>query len=160
MPVKASDSGNSLYTSNMSLNLFVLDQKDSVPEILCLTLPTNMFHCHGTGTLLHRTWLPGDQGGCRQRLRSDHQACSRPVSQGSSWWDCTRQGVHCKSPAGQSLAEAEPRWWSRTKASPLSWTLSPSLWPWPTASQMGWLTLIVWRSPPTQRSQTSPYSCW
>lgn len=33
-----------------------------------------VFYHHGTGTLLHRTWLPGDQGGCKQRLGSKHQA--------------------------------------------------------------------------------------
>ncbi|XP_047716899.1 protocadherin gamma-A9-like [Prionailurus viverrinus] len=74
MQVKASDSGNPLLTNNMSLNLFVLDQKDNAPEILDPTLPADMFHHHGTGTLLHRTWLPGDQGGYRQRLVSEHQA--------------------------------------------------------------------------------------
>ncbi|XP_047411312.1 protocadherin gamma-A5 isoform X10 [Sciurus carolinensis] len=39
--VKASDSGNPPLSSNVSLNLFVLDQNDNIPEILYPTLPTD-----------------------------------------------------------------------------------------------------------------------
>ncbi|KAM5169170.1 protocadherin gamma-A5-like [Callospermophilus lateralis] len=39
--VKASDSGNPSLSSNVSLNLFVLDQNDNIPEILYPTLPTD-----------------------------------------------------------------------------------------------------------------------
>ncbi|KAG3266104.1 protocadherin gamma-A5 [Ictidomys tridecemlineatus] len=39
--VKASDSGNPPLSSNVSLNLFVLDQNDNIPEILYPTIPTD-----------------------------------------------------------------------------------------------------------------------
>lgn len=39
MQVRASYSGNQPLRSNVSLNLLVLDQKDSAPEILYPTLP-------------------------------------------------------------------------------------------------------------------------
>ncbi|XP_055980524.1 protocadherin gamma-A6 isoform X9 [Sorex fumeus] len=39
--VTASDSGKPLLSSNVSLNLFVLDQNDNVPEILYPALPTD-----------------------------------------------------------------------------------------------------------------------
>ncbi|XP_053422772.1 protocadherin gamma-A11 isoform X6 [Nycticebus coucang] len=41
LTVKASDSGDSPLSSNVSLRLFVLDQNDNVPEILYPALPTD-----------------------------------------------------------------------------------------------------------------------